>query len=353
MRLLIATLASLLALVAACDAQETAETTEPPGTATTIITTTTTTTTTTASTSTSTTAAPTTSTTATTVPDGAAVEPTARCDSPEGYSISYPEEWATNSGDVVPRCGQFHPEPFDLTPGTDERVAAITAFIDPVPFSEVAASDRVEDGERATTAIDGLQAVRLEYEVTEDALWPIGTPITLYAVDVSTEDEDRTLILDTVGLSQFDYERNQLVLDRMARTLDIDMEGVADDTGVVADYRGGGGGFSVEGRVSGDQACLQIPPEGEEICTDLPAPDQLHTIQLEDLEPVLAGVTGEDVFAVTAERTDGTSSTVLPVPIGDRDDVGGFSFTFGMDEIERFVLSDIEGADLRTIEPGG
>lgn len=348
MRLLSATLASLLALAAACDAQETADT-GPITTETTDTTVSTTMTTT----STTTTTSPTSSTSTTTAPDAVAGEPTAGCDSPEGYSIGYPEAWATNSGDVVPECGQFHREAFDLVPGTDERVAAVTAFVDPVPFAQVAALDQAEDGERAATVIDGLQAVRLEYEVREDALWPAGTPITLYAVDVSTENEERTLILDTVGLSQFDYERNQVVLDRMARTLEIDMDGVSGDPGVVADYRGGGGGFSVEGTVSGSEACLRIPPEGEEICTELPAPDQLHTIQLEDLEPVLAGVTGDEVFAVAAERRDGTTSTVLPAPIGDREDVGGFSFTFGLDEIERFVLSDVEGAELRTIEPGG
>lgn len=348
MRLLTATLASLLALVAACDAQETADsgpiTRETADITDTTVSTTITTTTTTS---------PTSSTSATTAPEAIAGEPSARCDSPEGYSIGYPEAWATNSGDVVPECGQFHPEPFDVAPGTDERVAAVTVFIDPVPFARVAALDQAEDGERAATVVDGLQAVRLEYQVREDALWPAGTPITLYAVDVSTESEERTLIADTVGLSQFDYERNKVVLDRMARTLEIDMDGVSGDPGVVADYRGGGGGFSVEGTVSGSEACLRIPPEGEEICTELPASDQLHTVQLEDLEPVLAGVTGEEVFSVAAERRDGTTSTVLPAPIGEREDVGGFSFTFGLDEIERFVLRDVEGAELRTIEPGG
>lgn len=350
----------MLALVGACEAQEPADTGPAttgatPTTASTAstLTTTTTTATTTTTSPTTTSTSPTSSTPATTDPEAAAGAPTVRCDSPEGYSVDYPEAWATNSGDVVPECGQFHPEPFDVTPGTDERVAAVTAFIDPVPFARVAALDQAEDGERAATVIDGLQAVRLEYEVQEDALWPVGTPVTLYAVDVSTETENRTLILDTVGLSQFEYERNQAVLDRMARTLDIEMDGVSGDPEVVADYRGGGGGFSVEGAVSGNEACLRIPPAGEEVCTDLPAPDQLHTIQLEDLEPVVAGVTGDDVFAVTAERPDGTTSTVLPAPIGDRDSVGGFSFTFGLDQIERFVLSDVEGAELRTIEPGG
>lgn len=350
MRLIVITLSTALALAVACDAQDTTDA-EPPvtGSPTTATEgpTTTSTTTATSTTTPATTAAP----TSTTSPEET-VDLGARCESPEGYSIGYPEAWSTNPGEVVAECGQFDPEPFQVPAGTDERVAAITAYIDPVPFAEVAAPDEQRDAQRAATAIDGLQAVRLQYETQEDALWPAGTPVTVYAVDVGTEDQQSTLLIDTIGLSQFDYEENQVVLDRMARSLDVETAQVSGDPQVVARYEGGGGGFSVVGETNGEQACLRIPPDGEEVCTDLPAPDQLHTIQLEDLQPVLAGVTGEQVFAVTAHLQDGGTSTVLPAPIGDAD-VGGFSFAVGLSEIERFVLTDIRGNQLRTIEPGG
>lgn len=296
-----------------------------------------------------TTAPPETTTTSTTAPRQD--EGMVRCESPEGYAISYPEGWETNPGDVVPTCGQFHPEPFEVPESTDERVAAVTAYVDPVPFSEVATLEGQGEVQRAATTLDGLPAIRLEYEVGDDGLWPAGTPITLYAVDVSTGEEDATLILDTVGLESFDYERNQRVLDRMVRTLDVTMEGVDDDPSVVASYEGASG-FRVVGRVANDDACLRIPPEGEQVCTELPVSDQLHTIQLVDLEPVLAGVAGSDVFAVTAHLRDGGTSTVLPTPIGERE-VGGFSYTVDLDAIEQLVLTDIEGTELRTITPGG
>ncbi|MFP3915774.1 MAG: hypothetical protein ACLFWM_12925 [Actinomycetota bacterium] len=301
---------------------------------------------------TSTTADPSTTSTSQTTPPTGAVDLSRECVSPEGYSIAYPEGWSTNSGEVVAECGQFDPDTFQVPEGTDQRVAAVTAYVDPVPFSQVAAPQEERDAERAVTAIDGLQAVRLEYESTGEGLWPEGTPVTLYAIDVGGEADDATLIIDTIGLPAFDYERNQTVLDRMARSVDVDMPGVEDDPEVVARYGGGGGAFSVQSRISDGRACLRIPPEGEEVCTEAPASDQLHTIQLQNLEPVLAGVTGEDVFAVTAHLRDGTTLTVLPAPMGDRD-IGGFSFTVGLSEIESFVLTDGEGNELRTITPGG
>lgn len=159
------------------------------------------------------------------------------------------------------------------------------------------------------------------------------------------------MFVDTIGLSSFDYETNQVVLHRMVRTIDVDIPGVEDDSSVVAAYRGGGGGFSVVAE-AGDEVCLRIPPDGEPICTEPPADDQLHTIQLTDLEPVLAGVTGADVFAVDGIRWDGETFTVLPAPIDDAD-LGAFSFVNPLSEFEAFVLFDVLGNELRTITPGG
>lgn len=273
----------------------------------------------------------------------------ATCDSSEGYSVDYPEGWETNGGEVLPQCSLFDPEPFDVPEASDERVAAIGARVENVPFAQVASFEEGRDADRAVTTIDGLQAVRLEYESTGEGLWPQGTPIAMYAVDVGQE---RTLILDTVGVGDFAVEESVVTLDRMARTVRVDMEGAAEAPNVVAAYGGGGGSFTVEARVVDSEACLRIPPNGDQVCTDLPAPDQLHTVQLENLEPVLAGVAGEDVWAVTAHLRDGTTSTVLPAPIGTSD-ARGFSFTVGLGEIESFVLRDIDGDELRTVTPGG
>lgn len=276
-----------------------------------------------------------------------------RCESPAGFTLGRPATWSTNSGDVVPTCSQLHPEPFEVLEGTDVRLAAITAYIDPVPFAEVAALDAHRDADRAVTTIDGLLALRLEYVAGREAFWPEGTSISLYAVDLTPGpgDEPRTLFLDTVGLEGFDYEQNRVVLDRIARSLDVTLDGVESDPRIVARYPAGGG-FRVEAEVRGGEACLRVPPGGEPVCAELPAADQVHTIQLTAPEGVLAGVAGRDVFRVTAERRRGEPSTYLPAPIPGGD-VGGFSFTFGLDAVVRLILHDITGNELRSIEPGG
>ena len=337
-------LLTLATLVAACTADDSTTTSEP---GTTVAATSTSTNPPADSSTTST--PPTTSTTtpemtATTSPTSLPGGELTKCESPEGYSIEYPSEWMTNPGDMVPTCGQFHPEDFEVT-ATDERLAAVTVYIDPVPFAEVAAPDPDREADRAVTAVDGLQAVRLEYEAADTGLWPEGTPITMYAIDVTpAEGSPATMFVDTIGLSSFDYETNQVVVDRMVRTIDVDIPGVEDDSSVVAAYRGGGGGFSVVAE-AGDEVCLWIPPNGQPICTEPPAADQLHTIQLTDLEPVLAGVTGGEVFAVNGILRDSDTFTVLPAPIEDGD-LGAFSFVPSLSDFESFVLLDITGEEL-------
>lgn len=296
----------------------------------------------------------TTTTTTTTVASGLPGGELVPCESPAGFVVGRPESWSTNSGEVVPACSQLHPEPFDVPGATDERVAAITLYVDEVPFADAAAPQSGRNADRAVTTVDGLQAVRLEYETDGGGFWPEGTPIALYAIDLAPGPDDGpgTLFVDTVGLEPFDFEQNRVVLDRVARSVEVTLSGVPTDPSIVARYEGGGGGFTVEGEVAGEQACLRIPPGGERVCTDVPEADQAHTVRLVDLEPVLAGVAGEDVFSVTAERRDGEPSTVLPAPVGDAG-VRGFAFTFDLDAVTRLVLRDVTGAELRTIEPGG
>lgn len=177
----------------------------------------------------------------------------------------------------------------------------------------------------------------------------------MYAVDLSpgVDAGPGTLLLDTIGLAQFDYEENQLMLDRIARSVEVTHPDAPSAPEIVARYEGGGGGFRVEGAVADGQACLHIPPGGREVCADVPAPDQVRTMQLIDLEPVLAGVTGHEVFRVTAERRDGEPpSTFLTAPVDDTG-VRGFAYTFDLDEVQRLIASDIDGAELVVIEPGG
>lgn len=100
-----------------------------------------------------------------------------RCED-EGFSLEHPASWHTQSADGSEGCSQLHPEPVAAPGATDERSSAITAYVDSVPFHEVAGPDPDRAADRAETTIDGLQAVRLAYETGDEALHPAGTPIT-------------------------------------------------------------------------------------------------------------------------------------------------------------------------------
>ena len=162
---------------------------------------------------TSTTAGPTTTTTGPTTTPGMDL---VRCSNPD-FSVGYPRSWVERT------CSQFHRQPFESRGATDDRVAAITAYVDPVPFAVATDPEGVQNLERTELEIDSRPAARLSYQTGGDGLYPPGTPVTFFAVDLPAgpEGQARTLFLDTVGLSGFAYEENVEVLNRMASTVDI------------------------------------------------------------------------------------------------------------------------------------
>jgi len=213
-----------------------------------------------------------------------------RCTNPEGFSVSYPHGWHINDGSVVSECSQFSPEEFEVPFGTDERVAPITIYIDPVPFSAAASPNEESEESRATTVIDGRQAVRIARTASESGFYPAGTRQAMYLVDLtsgaSAEGDARTLFLDTIELGDFEYEANVQILDRMARTLEITTGDRPDNADrAVARYEGGGGGFTVVAEARGSRICVRIPPEGEEYCLDAPPAGGINTARLELLGP--------------------------------------------------------------------
>lgn len=278
------------------------------------------------------------------LPGGALVP----CANPQGFTIGRPEAWSTNSGDVVPECSQFHPEPFEVPAGTDERVAAITTYIDPVPFTEAATPSAAVNLDRADTVLDGRQAVRLQYEAAEGGFWPAGTPVTAYVVELPEQDGPRTLFLDTVGVGDLDYATNRVVLDRMARSLDLGAQGRED---VIAFY-GGVADLAVTAETVGSEICLSIVGDADSICVSQPVPGTLQTAMLGDVGPVLAGVATADVFRVTMDLRTGGTSSVLPAPVTGSDTVA-FAVPINLDAVERFHLLDLTGATIAVVEIGG
>lgn len=199
----------VLIMVGACGTEgETTDTTEAP--------TTTLSTTTTSTAASTTTTSPTTS--STTVPPSEELEAT--CSSPDGFTVSYPERWSTNSGDAVATCTKFHPEPFDVGEGTDERVAAINIYVENVAYSEIInAVTQADVLAQSDLTIDGHPAQRIEYVTVEDAIIPEGTEITSYFVDLGPD--DKTLIANTLDFTFIDYEAAKEILDLMAETIEI------------------------------------------------------------------------------------------------------------------------------------
>ena len=297
---------------------------------------------------TSTTTEPVTTTTDTSVTTTSSPDDTdawTRCDNPEGFSLSYPGDWRTNDGSVVPECSQFDPEPFEVPEATDERVAAITAFVDPVRFADVAAPQQEEGVDRAVTAVDGHQAVRIEGPAGE--LYPDDATAVRYVVDLSFGiDDARTLFLDTIELSDTDFERDVGVLDRMARTIELDAEDRF-DRAVVARYEGGGNLFSAGGHVEDGTHCIAAPLDEDtrSRCFDPPAADGARFGDLSgDLFPLFVGVTGSDVFRIEVDQT-GTTTSYLPVRI-DGTDSRGFAVPITVGAGATVSWFDIDGEEL-------
>lgn len=173
-------------------------------------------TTTTSSTTTTTSTSMPTSTT--TEADGAeGVQLDQSCESPDGFTISYPSDW-----EAVSDCGQFGPAPLDEpTPATDERTGVVSAFIDPVPFEQVAQPTE-GDAEREETMIAGQPAVRVEGEQSGIGLYPEGTPYVRWMVDLSDVRGESTLFVDAYDLGyDIEFEEALDVLDQMVRTVEL------------------------------------------------------------------------------------------------------------------------------------
>lgn len=148
------------------------------------------------------------------------IELSQRCESPLGFALSYPAGWAVNSGATVAGCTRFAPGAFDVPPGTDARVGSVSASVETAPFDRVSSPQTPPPGSRIETTVDGRRAVRLEQVSAGQGLYVAGIRITSYVVELAPEEDGpRILVVNTVGLPQFDYARNVRILDRMVQTL--------------------------------------------------------------------------------------------------------------------------------------
>lgn len=157
-----------------------------------------------------------------TTPRATTTEPAAAtqtCTNDEaGYRVSYPAEWHTNPGDVVPACSFFDSEPVEVPEAQEVFDLAVSIKREPVRFERVTAGDpgtRILSSEETTVA--GRPAVRRETEATGAALLPEGIHATQYLVDLDGE----TLFASTYDVEGVPYEEAQIVLDRMMGRLEL------------------------------------------------------------------------------------------------------------------------------------
>lgn len=332
MRTLLSCLAVLTLAIAACsdDADDAATTT----------------------TTTSTTSTTDPSTTSTTPPSGPVLVPLEQsCQAPGGFSISYPADW-----DAVSDCGQFGPAPVEEpAPATDERPGVVSVYVDRVPFSEASGPVQGEQS-RATTTVDGLQAVRVESESTGEGLYPAGTAAVTWMVDlaIGPDDGPGTLFLNAVDvLDDVDFEQAVATMDRMARTLEIGVGDTPENDQVIARYEGGGTPATVAAApsASAPATCLRLLELDGIACVE--AVEAAAGVALTGLDgpagSFTVGITGPDVFAVDLDG-GGENVTFLPVPYPGRDS-RAFAVPVDVGQLESVTLRSIDGTVLAEVGP--
>ena len=138
----------------------------------------------------------------------------ASCTSPAGYTVEFPAGWSTNEAGVLPACSWFGPGEEVVVPeASDVRTVPVTLQVVDASVAE-AAPAYPDEVARTTLDVGGRPAVRTE-QVTTLGLYPEGTRITTWAVDLG----GRTLLADAVELPGGNHEGAVAVLGEMVASL--------------------------------------------------------------------------------------------------------------------------------------
>lgn len=139
-----------------------------------------------------------------------------------GYSISYPADWHTNSGEVDEPCHWFDAKPVALRPATDVVDVAVHVQLVDARLREhvqrVTSSPASEVLRREDRSVGEHPAVAVETKATEQALVPKGTRIYSYLIDAG-----RRVLQGTTREADADartsYEKAKDVLDAMMESV--------------------------------------------------------------------------------------------------------------------------------------
>lgn len=136
------------------------------------------------------------------------------------YTIGYPEDWHTNSGEVIEACQRFDEEPVELEAdigGAPEEPVVVNVL--PVALDVAAdAGEQEEEHSRTNTTVAGRDAVIAEWTSTGDGAVPEGTRSYRYLVEL---DDERTLMIAAFDLGDGSFDEHREVVDAMAQSLEL------------------------------------------------------------------------------------------------------------------------------------
>lgn len=142
-----------------------------------------------------------------------------RCTNPQdGYSVSYPTNWHTNSGEVLPTCTVFDDGPIELTQGSEVPFdAALFLQVIDRPISHLDDDPAIEVIDRRTRQIGGRDAVEVRFRSTGQALLP--EEVHGHRILVRLQ-EGTTLHASSYDLDERPLDDNLDTMRQMLRTLD-------------------------------------------------------------------------------------------------------------------------------------
>ncbi len=145
---------------------------------------------------------------------------TQSCENPvEGYAVTFPGDWHTNTTGVLDACSAFDPNPIELPEaGEVPPDIAIVITRQDVAFAEATQDEAA--GERLSEEqleVAGRTAAGVETRATGEGLLDAGTVSYRYYVDLG----DSTLVAETHDVEGTDYERNRRILDELIRSLEL------------------------------------------------------------------------------------------------------------------------------------
>jgi hypothetical protein len=137
-----------------------------------------------------------------------------------GFSIGYPRNWYTTYRFPEQACRWFDPYRLRLIAETDGFLTALEAHVERGSFAEAAyenpAGERIVFREQIV--VNGRQAVRFEMEPTDIELYPNGTRVYRYVIDLG---EKGAFFVETRSRPGIDYTADKRVVDKVVQTLQV------------------------------------------------------------------------------------------------------------------------------------